>query len=645
MRNTPVSPRSGTKTWMSTRRASTPQTAAPRLRANAAMHIFHARRARPVTSPCEGAPARAGRMPPDPPGDVMRRLFPVTAALFLALAASSLRPAVADDIDEATLRKSIETALAEAKDASVARLWELADRLKAGEAQAIPVLKAQAEKASAGGRLAIGRALVLLDSPLEAVRILKTVVEDPAAGAPLKVAALKIIGKSDEVEQSEWLATAVDDALDPAVKMAMAKALWFLGGKDKGKAKKVMLEFLKSEDADRRAEGALALGEIGAAAEAKPILRALRDEPTERGRSAAFLLEILNRDAVDDRDLRKPSTDAPPAAPSGTWSLLDEMKAFLEKAYVDREKVDRKKLEDGAASGLTEALDPYTLYLSPEMNAKFLQQLDNTYGGVGAYVHNDPDNAQRFTISRPIWGGPVYKAGLRGGDVVLAIDGESTEGLSVEECVRRLKGPAGTKVVISVLRKGATEKEDIALVRQRITIATTMYDVLPGGIGFLMITDFGENTSREVGEILDKFAADGVKALVLDLRWNGGGYLDSAVEIASEFLPAGKLVVSEKGREGVYPERKHFAKPSKERPAWPMAVLVNPFTASAAEILAGALKVHGRARLFGEMTYGKGSVQKLFPLASRPGEPFEDKPHGFPDAYEDVNQNGRYDPG
>jgi carboxyl-terminal processing protease len=576
----------------------------------------------------------------------MRRRHLLAAAFLLLASGVGLRPAAADDIDEASIRKSIEAALAEAKDASVGRLWALADELRAGDTLAVPVLKAQAETASPGGRLAIGRALVLLESELEGVRVLRMVVDDPAAAAPLKVAALKIIGKSGEDEQAEWLAEAVDTALDPAVKMAMAKALWFLGGSERAKAKRVMLDFLKSEDRDRRAEGALALGEIGAAAEAKPVLSTLRDEPTERGRSAAFLLEILNRDAVDEQRLRRPSGDVPAATGPGSWGLLEEMKGLLEKAYVDVDKVDPKKLEDGAAEGLTKELDPHTQYFTPEENAKFLEDLDPTYGGVGAYVHNDPDNAQRFTISRPIWGGPIYRAGLRAGDVVVAIDGESTLGLSVEECVRRLKGPAGTKVVISVLRPGWTEKQDFELTRANITIPTTAWDVLPGDVGFLQIHSFAEDTAREVHKILDTFQERKVKALVVDLRFNGGGYLQRAVDIASEFLPQGKLVVSEKGRPGVYAETKHHSTGAGAgRPEWPIAVLVNGGTASAAEILSGALQVHKRARLLGEMTFGKGSVQKNYPLQSRPGEPFVDQSHGVPVDYKDENGNGRYDAG
>jgi carboxyl-terminal processing protease len=321
------------------------------------------------------------------------------------------------------------------------------------------------------------------------------------------------------------------------------------------------------------------------------------------------------------------------------------MKALLSQVYVD-EKLDAKKLEDGAADGMTKSLDLHTEYLSPEENERLLESLDQTYGGVGAYVQNDPDNAARFTISRPIFGGPIYRAGLRSGDVIDKIDGESTLGLSVDECVRRLKGPAGTTVVVTIMRPGWTETQDFTLTRANITIPTTAWDVLPGDIGFLQIISFGEDTAREVHEVLDRFDRDGVRGLVVDLRWNGGGYLKSAVEIASEFLPAGKLVVSERGRPGIWPEKKHFSSGrGGHRREVPTVVLVNGFTASAAEILSGSLKAHGRARLVGTMSFGKGSVQLPVELKSRPGETFTDSERFVVVRFRDANGNGVADPG
>ncbi len=567
-------------------------------------------------------------------------------ALSIALGAGLLHraPAAADDVDEAAAAKAVAALLGKAEKADLPALWTLAKDLAAGGKQAIPALRSAVAEASPGARLAAGRALILLEDDLKGLDVLQKLVQDPAVEAPMKVAALKAIGQDGEEEQADWLTKAIDETHEPSIKIAMAKALWELSTSDRGRAKQVFLDFLRSEDRDLKAEGALALGEIGAASDAKEVLRELRDEPTERGRTAATLLKLLDTEAVLEGQLRIPAPA--PAAGTSRWALLDEIRDLLQQTYVDAEKVDDRKLEDGAAEGTTRALDPNTVYLSPEENARLLDSLDPTYGGVGAYVYADPENQARFTISRPIFGGPVYRAGLQASDVITKIDGQSTFGVTLEDCVRRLKGPAGTKVVVTVYRQGWTEEQDFSLIRAHITVPTTAYDVLPGGIGFIQLYSFSEDTSREVHDILDGFMTQGVRALVLDLRWNGGGLMKAAVELASEFLPEGKLVVSEKGREGIWPARAQNSKGTgAHRPVWPMVVLVNRGTASSSEILSGSLQAHGRARLVGEMTYGKGTVQWPLALKSRPGEPYTDVERNVIVRFGDLNHNGRWDEG
>jgi C-terminal peptidase prc len=593
------------------------------------------------------------------------------AALGVA-AVPAPRAARADDVDNATARKAAEALLGTVKDDDISTLWALSKRL-AADKLAVPALRDLAGSATPGRRLAIGRALVLLEDEVKGVEILQALVGDAKASVPVKVAALKVIERNGESEQGEWLQKAVDATLEPTVKMAMAKALWRLGGSGKPKAKLVMRQYLESEDRDRREEGALALGEIGAATEAKAALQEMSGEPTERGRSAAFLLDLLEHESVAEAELKKPAPPvaAPPpsAGPGGAagWPLLEEIRRVLDETYVDPDKMKDGKLEDAAAEGFTKSLDEHSAYLSPVEYGRLLESLDPTYGGVGAYVHNDPDNNKQFTIMRPIWGGPIYRAGLQTGDMVTHIDGEPTLGVAVDDCVRRLKGPAGTKVVISIFRPGWTEKKDFTLTRANITIPTTSYDLLPGDIGYIEILSFGEETAREVHKILDEFQSKGVKGVVLDLRWNPGGFLTAAVSIASEFLPAGVVVVSEKGRETVYPEKIHRSSGiGASRPAWPLVVLINGGSASASEILSGALHHYKRARLVGSQTYGKGSVQQIYDLSTRPGEPFTDigrptwvmgadrrpvlqpRKNGRYDAAEkfsDTNGNGVWDPG
>ena len=565
-------------------------------------------------------------------------------------------PAPADDIDEATAGKQVSELLATSPGEDPRAIWALSESLARGGKPAIRPLAEAVEGAGATRRLAIGRALLLLEDYVRGLTALRSVASDTKAEATLRAAAVDLIGEEGELEDAEWLEDQIDTTLEPHVKMAMAKALWNLNFTNKKKGKEVLLAFMRSTDEDLRAEGALALGEIGDAGAARTVLEELRLEPTERGRSAAFLLEILKLERLRESAYRVPREDDPPlpdpdlgAEEPGRWPLLDELYHTLKNLYVDEDKLDHDALEDAMAAGISAALDPFTSYLSPEAHAKLREGLDPTYGGVGAYVHNDPQNQERFTISRPIWGGPLYRAGLRSGDIILDIDGTSTEGLSVEECVRLLKGPPGTAVTITVYRRGWDEGRPYTLNRARITIPTTAWAVLPGDIGFLQVVSFSQDTAQEVGKVLDRFEAAGVKALILDLRFNGGGFLHTAVEIASEFLPRGTLVVREKGREGVYDEKKHFSTGTwLRRPGLakvPIVILINQATASAGEILAGALRQQREdVRLVGTMSYGKGSVQRPWDLASRSGEPFTDEARERP-TYEDSNANGQYDPG
>lgn len=599
----------------------------------------------------------------------------VPALLAVLLALLPYAPARADDeIEASAAAKSVTELLSKDLGKDPRGLWRTALALEQlGRAALAPLREALAAPDAAAHperRLVIARALVLLDDHTKGLEAVRAVVEDAQADAGLRAAALRIVADEGELEEADWLGERLDTELVPEVKLAMAQGLWRLNRANKGKGKEILLQFLRSTDPDLRAAGALALGEIGAASEAKSVLLELRDEPTERGRSAALLLRLLLMEQERDQELRTPSPAAPAApgvplvptapAPAGAWPLLDEIRDILQKAYYDTEKVRAAKLEDAAAEGLSAALDPHSGYLSPEENARLLESLDPSYGGVGAYVQNDVNNRDAFTISRPIFGGPIDRAGLRSGDVVTAIDGHPTAGLSVDECVRRLKGPAATNVVITVFRRGWTETKDFELTRARITVPTTAYDVLPGKIGFLQITSFSEETAAEVAHVLDELDAAGIEGLIVDLRSNGGGYLRSAVDIASQWLPKGALVVSERGRQGVMPSKEHRSTGAGERRRnVPIVVLMNQFTASAAEILSGALQVHGRARLVGTMSYGKGTVQFPLDLASRPGEPFVDRerpaaggrmvaPNGRydgPEKFTDANGNGRWDPG
>lgn len=577
----------------------------------------------------------------------MTRSRPWLLLLPVLLLASPGGARAEDDIAESGAARQVGALLQQAVGEDPRLSWRVGGQLgKSGKA-ALKSLRDALPGASPAQALAIARALVLLEDTTRALEAARTLAEDEKAPAALRVAAVTLAEQEGDLEEADWLEAQLDRITEPEVRLSMARALWRLNRANKAKGKEVLLGFLRSSDADLRAQGALALGEIGAASEAKQVLSELRDEPSERGRTAALLLKVLRMEEQRDLEMRTPAAPAgatPPAAQApapgaaapGRWPLLDEIREKLRQAYVEAGKADAPGLEDAAAQGFTKALDPHSEYLDPTESARLFEALDPSYGGVGAYVQSDPRNNEAFTISRPIFGGPVDRAGLRSGDVITAIDGESTEGRSLDECVRRLKGPAGTKVVVTVMRRGWTETRDVELARARIVVPTTAFDLLPGKVGFLQILSFSEETAAEVAKVLDRFEAEAITGLVIDLRYNGGGLLKSAVDIASQFLPAGLSVVTEKGRPGVWPTREYRSSGAGSGRTHvmsvPKLVLVNQFTASAAEILSGALQVHGKARLAGTMTYGKGSVQVPLDLDSRPGE-----------AFTDSNKNGRFD--
>ena len=593
----------------------------------------------------------------------MRRPFSWPSRLaMLALVVCLPLQAIADDVDEDMAARQIDQLIDGKLEGGLTAIWKLSEQMFDLGRSAIPSLREKMPEAKPPQCLAMARALVLLDDSTRGMDALRKLAFDKAVKTELREAALVVIGREGEPEEAEWLEERVEVELEPRVKLSIAKALWEINrnAKSKAKGKEVMLAFMRSSDDELRALGALALGEIGAGTEAKRELRMLAMEPTERGRSAALLLKVLQLERVLEQDLRSDEGDGPDPAPTSSqpatnsaWPLLDEIYETLRRSYVSADKIDRRKLEDAAALGLTKALDPHTNYLTPEENAKLQAALDPSYGGIGAYVQNDPNNGERFTISRPIYGGPVYRADLRAGDVILRIGDESTEGLAVDDCVRLLKGPPGTRVEVTIARTGWTEPKAFTLTRARIVIPSTAYDVLPGNIGFLQIQHFSDATAEEVGKVLDEFERKRVSGLIIDLRSNSGGYLKSAVEIASNFVERGLPVVSEVGRPGVWPRRTHRSDGRgthrRNLAAAPIVVLVNSFTASAAEILSGALKDYERARLVGDMTFGKGSAQIPIDLRTRPGEPFVDvaRPTRYyrGDPFTDLNGNRRWDPG
>lgn len=269
--------------------------------------------------------------------------------------------------------------------------------------------------------------------------------------------------------------------------------------------------------------------------------------------------------------------------------------------------LDVEKLLDGLRTGLAEASgDPYTIYMNAQAADEFNKQLSGTFSGIGAELGKDP--AGNLIIVSPISGFPAAKAGLRPQDVLVSIDETSAAGLNIEEAVTKIRGPKGTQVKIRVVRD---KKEDLSftITREDIKIPSVKYEILPDNVGYLQITQFNDDTYQLSRAAAEAFKKQGVKRVVLDLRGNPGGLLKSAVEVTSLWLPRGETILQE--RRGDLIISTSVATGDDLLKGIPTAVLIDAGSASASEIMAGALRDNKAATLFGVKSYGKGSVQQI----------------------------------
>ncbi len=297
----------------------------------------------------------------------------------------------------------------------------------------------------------------------------------------------------------------------------------------------------------------------------------------------------------------------------------EDLKSFVDvlnvikKNYVD--EVKTKDLVSGAIKGMLSSLDPHSGYMSPEAFKEFQVETKGEFGGLGIQI-SMKDSI--LTVIAPIEDTPAYKAGIKAGDKILKIDGESTKNMSIQDAVSKMRGPKGKPVTLNIFREGWTEPKDIPIVRDIIKIKSVKSKMLKDDIGYIKLTQFQEMTSDDLTKALKDLKEKGMKSIILDLRNDPGGLLNSAVDVAGQFLPPKKLVVYIKGRTGDKVE--YFTE--GDDPAYtdlPMVVLVNQGSASASEIVAGALKDWNRAVIVGIQTFGKGSVQTLIPLSDGAG--------------------------
>ncbi len=288
----------------------------------------------------------------------------------------------------------------------------------------------------------------------------------------------------------------------------------------------------------------------------------------------------------------------------------------IDRNYV--EEIDKRKLVEAAINGMISELDPYSSLIPPKELTRFNEQVDQQFGGIGIQVQIDPET-KRITVISPLPGAPAYKAGVRAGDVIMTIQGQDTEGFTIEDAVKLLKGEPGADIKIGVRHLGETEIDDLEMKRAIVKVSTVLGDhyegekpdfMLPGEdkIGYVRLTHFSRHTAEELKAAIDELVEDDMKALVIDLRNNPGGLLSQAREVVDLFVKEGRIV-STKGRNT--PERAWDATRPGTYDEFPIAVIVNRYSASASEIVSAALQDHDRAVVVGERTWGKGSVQNV----------------------------------
>jgi len=297
--------------------------------------------------------------------------------------------------------------------------------------------------------------------------------------------------------------------------------------------------------------------------------------------------------------------------------LVDTMDQ-VERNYV--KDVDRRELMEAAIRGVLQKLDPYSSYISPKELSRFRASMESEFGGIGIQV--SLEGGQLKVIS-PLAGTPAYRAGIVAGDRIVEIEGKSSKGVTLDEAVRRLKGKPGTKVELAVIHPGSTEKVKFTITREIIRVKTVLGDrrkrddswdfmLKPEkGIGYVRITAFSRDTAGEVRKAMEELKGAKLRGLILDLRFNPGGLLSSAIEVSDLFVSKGRIVSTE-GRNS--PKRAWDAGKEGTFEGFPMAVLVNRYSASAGEIVSACLQDHRRAVIIGERTWGKGSVQNVIEL-------------------------------
>ena len=306
-------------------------------------------------------------------------------------------------------------------------------------------------------------------------------------------------------------------------------------------------------------------------------------------------------------------------SPYPSLELFTYVMEKVRKDYVDGQKLTYKELVYAAMKGMLNTLDPHSEFMEPEKYKELQNDTQGAFGGLGIVI-SMKDNF--ITVVAPMEDSPGFKAGIMSGDRIIKIDGKSTERMSLQDAVKTLRGEPGTDVMISLLRPSSSQVKDYKLTRAIINVDMVKdinnkkeFPLGDNKIGYIRLVQFGEKTSADLEAAIKKLKAEGMQALIMDLRWNPGGLLDQAVDVCEKFLPRGDLVVTTEGPNSNQNSVRKASGCGDELHNMPIVILVNLGSASASEIVAGCMQDTKRAIILGEKTFGKGSVQSILPLS------------------------------
>lgn len=328
--------------------------------------------------------------------------------------------------------------------------------------------------------------------------------------------------------------------------------------------------------------------------------------------SARQIVNIYSGNSLSGRSSVDASDEDLEISDEVVQKKLDLIEKYIDRFYLDTTKngSSAEKLEDGIYQGYVNGLgDPYSVYYSEEEYESLQTATQGDYCGIGATVSQNPSTGI-ITIVKPFEGAPAAEAGVKAGDVLYTVENEEVTGQDLTAVVTKLKGKENTEVHIQVVREGEEEPVDYTVVRRKVEVPTVTHKMLSGQIGYVQVESFDVVTKKQFRSAVDELEAQGMKALIIDLRDNGGGVLDAATDMLDRLLPEGKLVYT-KDKNG---EGEAYYCEDKDSLELPMAVLVNGSSASASEIFAGALQDYGAAKLVGTKTFGKGIVQSILSL-------------------------------